>query len=336
LADAVAVICVAGAESLLGREVIDVLATRKLPAQVRHVSGLEEGDKPGGIVTEQEGEAAFIPSFRAADLVGCRAILLAGSVGAAAEAAKLLENEANPPTLIDLMGALEDNPAARLRAPMVEAAWQPAPIYVIAHPAAIVMALFLKQIAKAGAIRRVVANIFEPVSERGKKGLDELRQQSVALLSFQKLKQDVFDTQASFNMLPRYGSDAPRSLEDVEAAVERHLATLLSADTNIPMPSLRILHTPVFHGYSMSVWVEFEISPAIHSIPAALATSRIEVRGKDTAPPSNAGAAGQSGITVDAVTPDRNEPRACWFWIVADNLRITAENAVEAARELLV
>jgi aspartate-semialdehyde dehydrogenase len=335
LADSVPVICVAGAESLLGREVIDILATRNLAAHVKHVTGLEEGEKPGGIVTEPEGEAAFIPSFRGADLVGCRAILLAGSVEAAAQAAKLLENEANPPTLIDLTGALEDNPAARLRAPMVEAAWQAAPIYAIAHPAAIVMALFLKQLSKAGAIRRVVANIFEPVSERGKKGLDELRQQTVALLSFQKLKQDVFDTQASFNMLPRYGSHAPRSLEDVEAAVERHLATLLSADPNIPMPSLRIVHAPVFHGYSMSVWVEFETSPAIHAFPAALATSRIEVREKEGEAPSNAGAAGHSGITVDAVTPDRNEPRACWFWIVADNLRIAAENAVEVARELL-
>ena len=45
--------------------------------------------------------------------------------------------------------------------------------------------------------------------------------------------------------------------------------------------------------------------------------------------------AGESGITVDAVTQDRNEPRACWFWIVADNLRIAAENAVEVARESL-
>jgi aspartate-semialdehyde dehydrogenase len=335
LAEAVPVICVAGAESLLGREVIDVLATRNLPAHVKHASAIEDEEKPGGIITVQEGEAVVIPTFSVGDLAGSRVVLLAGAPESAAQAVVLSLSAGDHPTLIDLTGALEDNPAARLRAPMAESERQTATIYVIAQPAAIVMALFLKQLAKAGAIRRIVANIFEPVSERGKKGLDELRQQTVALLSFQKMKQDVFDTQVGYNMLPRYGSEAARPIEDVEAAVERHLATLLSAETSIPMPSLRVVHAPVFHGYSMSLWVEFEKSPDIAAVASTLAKGGIEVRGKDTEAPSNAGVAGQSGITVDAVTHDRNEPRACWFWMVADNLRIAAENAVEVARESL-
>jgi hypothetical protein len=33
--------------------------------------------------------------------------------------------------------------------------------------------------------------------------------------------------------------------------------------------------------------------------------------------------------------PDRNDARASWFWIVADNFRISADNAVEVAREAL-
>jgi aspartate-semialdehyde dehydrogenase len=335
LAEAVPVICVAGAESLLGREVIDVLATRNLPAHVKHAAAIEDEEKPGGIITVQEGEAVLVPTFNAADLAGSSVVLLAGAPESAARAAMLSLSAGDHPTLIDLTGALEDNPAARLRAPMVESVRETATIYVIAHPAAIAMALFLKQLSKAGVIRRIVANIFEPVSERGKKGLDELRQQTVALLSFQKLKQDVFDTQVSYNLLPRYGPEAARPIEDVEAAVERHIATLLSSETAIPMPSLRVVHAPVFHGYSMSLWVEFENRPDAGAIASVLAKGGIEVRGKDTEAPSNAGVAGQSGITIDAVTLDRNEPRACWFWIVADNLRIAAENAVEVARESL-
>jgi len=31
---------------------------------------------------------------------------------------------------------------------------------------------------------------------------------------------------------------------------------------------------------------------------------------------------------------DRNNPRAAWFWLVADNLRIVAENCAEVIREL--
>ena len=53
-------------------------------------------------------------------------------------------------------------------------------------------------------------------------------------------------------------------------------------------------------------------------------------------PPTNAAIAGQSGISVGAITADRNNSRACWFWLVADNLRLAAENAVAAALECSV
>jgi aspartate-semialdehyde dehydrogenase len=60
----------------------------------------------------------------------------------------------------------------------------------------------------------------------------------------------------------------------------------------------------------------------------------IEVRGMDFEPPTNVGQAGQSGIAVGAIEPDRNDAAACWFWFVADNLRLQAENAVMVAQEL--
>jgi hypothetical protein len=38
---------------------------------------------------------------------------------------------------------------------------------------------------------------------------------------------------------------------------------------------------------------------------------------------------------VGAIGVDRNQPRACWMWMVADNLRMTVENALAAAKESL-
>jgi aspartate-semialdehyde dehydrogenase len=96
-----------------------------------------------------------------------------------------------------------------------------------------------------------------------------------------------------------------------------------------------LLQAPVFHGYSFSAWVEFENSPGIDTLEAGLATGSIEVRSGDMEPPTNVGQAGQSGITIGAIQPDRNHPDACWFWIVADNLRITAENGIAVARQLV-
>ncbi len=336
MADKKPVITAVGAESLLGRELVDVLGTQKFPAEVKQVSGVEPDEPASAILTEREGEPVFLTMLQAGEFIGSRAVLLAGTPWSSRKVAEVTSSQPNPPVLIDLTGALEDNPAARLRAPMAEGSrpTPPAPIYVIAHPAAIVLAVFLKQLVKAAPMRRVVAQVFEPVSERGKKGLDELQQQTVGLLSFQKLKKEVFDTQVSFNMLPAFGSEALRSLEDVENTVDRHLATLLSSQPAIPLPSLRVVHAPVFHGYSFSLWIEFESRPSVETIAAAIADPRVDVRTKDEEPPSNVGVAGQSGVAVGSIMPDRNDPRACWFWIAADNLRITADNAVEVAREL--
>jgi aspartate-semialdehyde dehydrogenase len=59
------------------------------------------------------------------------------------------------------------------------------------------------------------------------------------------------------------------------------------------------------------------------------------VRGSDVEPPDNAGIAGQSGISVGAITPDRNDGNAVWIWLAADNLRLAAETASLIARETI-
>jgi aspartate-semialdehyde dehydrogenase len=101
------------------------------------------------------------------------------------------------------------------------------------------------------------------------------------------------------------------------------------------MPSLRLIQAPVFHGYSFSAWVEFEANPGVDALESSLATSSIEVRGRDFEPPTNVGHAGQSGIAVGGIAEDRNDPEACLFWLVADNLRLAAEDAVAVARQLV-
>ncbi|HYK65675.1 MAG TPA: Asd/ArgC dimerization domain-containing protein, partial [Patescibacteria group bacterium] len=211
-----------------------------------------------------------------------------------------------------------------------------AAIHEIAHPAAVTVSLFFAQLRQAAPIARSVIEIFEPVSERGQAGIEELQKQTVNLLSFKPLVKDIFDAQVSFNMLSGYGSDAPRSLEDIELRIDRHLASLLALTHAAPMPSLRLIQAPVFHGYSLSAWVEFESRPELPAIVQALESNKIiDVRTAEHERPTNVGVAGQGGITVGSMAPDRNHPRAAWFWIVADNLHLTAENALEVAREFL-
>ena len=327
-------VAVVGGESLLGKEVRELLESSDLGANIKLVAADEED---ASIITRGEDEPLLISSLAAADLGEARIAILAGSRESSRKAYERIRKASPAPVVIDVSGGLEDRPETRLRAPMVEPPGHrvSSAVQEIAHPAAIALALFLTQLQKAGTVRRAVVNIFEPVSERGQAGIDELQKQTVGLLSFKPLAKDVFDTQVSFNMLPQYGSDSQHSLGEIELKIDRHLASLLAGAGSVPMPSLRVFHAPVFHGYSMSVWVEFENNLDVEAIERALESSHIDVRGKEHEPPSNVGVAGQGGITVGAIAPDRNQPRACWFWMGADNLRIAAENATEVARELL-
>jgi aspartate-semialdehyde dehydrogenase len=269
----------------------------------------------------------------AESLTGATVAFLAGSPASSRRALKV--NPEGGPRLIDLAGGLEEQPEARLRAPSADPAPQHSDsrIQVIAHPAAIALAMFFGRVSKAATIRRSVVHVFEPASERGQRGLDELQQQVVGVLSFQKLKTDVFDTQLAFNMLARYGEEALEPLESIEQRVEKHLASLLTAWPGIPMPSLRVIQAPVFHGHSISAWVEFEENPGADALTKALADSGLDVRTDE--PPSNVGMAGQSGLSVGAIAVDHNQPRASWFWLASDNLRLAAENAVAVAKEIL-
>ena len=92
--------------------------------------------------------------------------------------------------MIDLTAALEEQSNAKLRAPSAEPRSSgPIPIdggpksriHVIAHPAAIALTMLLTRLAQFAPIRRSVIHIFEPASERGQRGLDELQQQTVAV-----------------------------------------------------------------------------------------------------------------------------------------------------------
>ena len=193
--------------------------------------------------------------------------------------------------------------------------------------------MLLSRLSMTFPLRRTVIHVFEPASERGQRGLDELQQQTVAVLSFKKLKTDVFDAQLGFNLLARYGAGALEPMESIEQRVERHLASLLAAWPGIPMPSVRVIQAPVFHGHSFSVWAEFATNPDIAAISRELARQDVDVRPDD--PPTNAAIAGHSGISVGAIAADPNNSRACWLWMVADNLRLAAENSVAVAREAL-
>ena len=331
------VLAIVGSPSLLGREVRELLEEKPLPASVKLI-GAEDEAEDTVTLTQHGGEPVVMTSLDAENLAGARIVILAGSATSTRRAAEILERSGSQATLIDLTACFEDSPRARLRAPMVEPPELEVPgdaIHVVAHPAAIALALLLTQLARRHAIRRSVVHVFEPASERGRAGVEELEQQTVSLLTFKGVPRRVFDEQLGFNILVRYGSQAPEALESFERRIERHLASLLAAHNGPALPSLRLIQAPVFHGHSFSLWAELEEAPEPAELERTLARAEIEVRSAGMEAPTAVGFAGQSGIAVGAIEVDRNNSCAVWFWMVADNLRIAAENALAVAAQLL-
>jgi aspartate-semialdehyde dehydrogenase len=322
-----------GAETLLGKELTEVLETRGLGKGIVQFAGTGEGN-----FSEAEGEAVYLEPLEERTIRGTQALFIAGTPEGAQKAFELARAESGRLLIIDCTGHLEGHAESRILAPLVGDvelgnSW----LIVVPHPAASALALMLKRLANYRKIRRVIADIFEPASERGKRGVSELHEQTTSLLSFKPVKKEIFDAQLSFNLLSSYGEDAPTKLGAVEQRIERHLATILNTEglkASTPMPSLRVIGAPVFHGYSLSVWVEFETVINTQELGEALASARIEVRDATTEPPDNVAIAGQSGIIVGDIRIDRNDAHAAWLWVVGDNLRLTADSAADLVAKL--
>lgn len=324
---------IVGSESPLGREVREVLRQSPLEPQFQLIGAEEE---EAGKLTEDADEAAIVTPLDERNLASADVVLLAGSVESSRKAWSLLAKHREMP-VIDLTRALEDSDSARLVAPaagrtLEDAAASPA---IVAHPAAIALAVFFRRLAEKCELRRAIVEIFEPASERAQAGVEELHEQTKKLFAFQTLPKAVYDTQLAYAMLARYGLESPHNLEQIEGVIERHLATLLS-DTRVPMPSLRLVQAPVFHGYSISAHVEFAENPDPEQLDLALHGDWIETVSRDEDAPSNVTSAGQTGIRVGDVRVDRNNPRACWFWITADNYRLLADSARQVMEALTI
>ena len=106
-------VAIVGSESLIGRELRELLPKSGLPLTVKLIGVDEEA----ATLTEQDGEPAIITPLDEEALRGARITFLAGSSESSRRAREVA---ADGPTLIDLTYVTEEEPAARLRAPWLE------------------------------------------------------------------------------------------------------------------------------------------------------------------------------------------------------------------------
>jgi aspartate-semialdehyde dehydrogenase len=328
-------IAIAGASTLLGKELKDAISESPLAAA--NFVLLDDAEAQGQL--DQVGdEVTFVQpiepdAFEKADFTFfCGSEVLTQRFWKDALRAGS--------TVLDLTGVLDQEPGVLVRAPWLEhdagSADLFTPAIVPAHPAALALALLVERVAEAAPVGMAAATLMVPASEFGRKALDELHQQTVSLLSFQSLPRAIYDAQAAYNVLCGLGESAQVSLTALEARVRRQYEVL--GGGRLPALALQAVAAPVFHGHTFSILMELERAVEITALEEALGGDHIDLVLEDTDSPSNVAATGQNDVLVRLrpIIEGRNPAQAArfWLWAATDNLRLYALNALECALDL--
>ncbi|MFZ0914567.1 MAG: Asd/ArgC dimerization domain-containing protein [Candidatus Korobacteraceae bacterium] len=327
-------VAIVGAGTLKGRELKDVLSDRNFPAN--DIRLLDDDESLGQLEAVGE-EPTFIQSVLPEHLENVDFTFFAGDETFTRNTWPMARKAGSD--IIDLSYGLENETGVLLRAPWVERElglgprvdFTPVPV-AIAHPAAVVLALLMLRAQKVGNIARAVATVFQPASEYGKRGMDELHEQTMNLLSFQQLPKAVFDGQVAFNLIDRYGEKAVSSLNSAESRIQQHFHKLVGE--RLAVPSLMLLQAPIFHGHAFSLHLELEQAAQTEELTAALSGEHVDLLQSADESPSNVNAAGQEQIQVFA-RRDSQRPTGFWLWAASDNLRIASLTAVECAESMI-
>jgi aspartate-semialdehyde dehydrogenase len=325
-------IVIAGASSLLGAELRTVLGDSRFAGE-----DFALVDEPivAGTLTEAGGEPAVIQPVEEGSFNRAGGVVFAGSreftranlaaaLGAGAKVIDLSGEVASREDgfawfpKLDWLRGREFNTGAKMFA---------VPSAIATAAAALELAL-----SRVG-LRRIMVTGFEPVSEAGPAGIEELETQTAQLLSFQGVGQPVFDTQVACNMLDRFGPGSSHKLSAIRERVRGEVRACVEGKS--AMPSIQVVHAPVFYGSVFSATGVFDPGCDVEKISNACAHAGFTMLGDGEAGPSNTSVAGSKTIQLATPEQDAANRETWWFWGAADNMHLPASNAVKLAEMLL-
>jgi len=314
-------IAIAGASTLVGRELKDALSESPLAAA--NFVLLDEEEAQGQL--DQVGdEITFVQAIAPDAFDHIDFTFFCGSEDLTRKHWREALRAGS--TVLDLSGALDQEAGVVVRAPLLGSEAATADLYtpavVPAHPAALALGLVLERLQQAAPVRIAFATLLQPASEFGRAALDELHQQTVNLLSFQGLPRSLYDAQAAYNLLAGLGEGAKASLGAVDARVRRHYAALSAG--RWPALALQVVHAPVFHGHAFSIAIELERPVELAALEEAMSGGRVDLVLEDVL----------VRLRPEQGARNSSQVSRLWLWAASDNLRLQAQNAVACAMDL--
>lgn len=329
-------VAVVGATGNVGREILNILAERQFPLD--DLAVLASARSTGDIIDfGDSGEELKVRNLEHFDFSGWDiALFAAGSAVSKVYVPKAAEAGC---TAIDNSSLFRMDPDVPLIVPEVnaEALAGYRKRNIIANPncstAQLVVAL--KPLHEAAKIKRVVVATYQSVSGAGKRGMDELFEQSRNIFVGDANEPAFFTKQIAFNVIPHIDSflDDGSTKEEWKMVVETK--KILDPSIKLTATCVRV---PVFVGHSEAVNVEFENEISadearniLREAPGVMVVDKREAGGYVTP----VEVVGEYATYVSRIREDPTVENGLSLWVVSDNLRKGAAlNAVQIA-ELL-
>jgi len=329
-------VVVVGATGNVGREMLNILSERQFP--LAEIAAVASPRSTGDAIDFGDGGRELrVRNIEHFDFAGWDIALFAA--GSAVSRDHAPRAAAAGCTVIDNSSLFRMDPDVPLIVPEVNA--QAIDGYrrknIIANPncSTAQMVVALKPLHDAAGIRRVVVSTYQSVSGAGKKGMDELFEQSRNIFVGDSNEATVFTKQIAFNVIPHIDEflDDGSTKEEWKMVVETK--KILDPRIKVTATCVRV---PVFVGHSESINIEFEreisaeeARSILREAPGIMLVDKREDGGYVTP----VEAVGEYATYVSRVREDPTVENGLNLWCVSDNLRKGAAlNAVQIA-ELL-
>ena len=326
-----------GATGAVGSTILEVLAERKFPVSelVPLASARSAGSKVEFAGEKLEVRELTDESFQALDLI----LSSAGGKVSAEWAPKWIEAGAVVVDNTSYWRMHEDVPLV-VAGVNDEAADDHHGIVANPNCTTMQMVVALAPIHRAVGIERIVVSTYQSVSGTGRRAVEELRDQTHALLHGQEATPaQIYPHRIAFNALPQVETfKAGDDYTTEERKMMAETRKILGAGEEELAISATCVRVPVFTGHSESVNLQTRepLSPEeCRSLLAAAPGVVVVDSPADGVYPLAIDAAGRDEVLVGRIRRDPSHERCLNLWVVGDNLRKgAATNAVQIA-ELL-
>jgi aspartate-semialdehyde dehydrogenase len=308
--------------TLVGNEVKTILRERSFPFE--RVTLLDSTGENAGALTEIDEEPTVVSPAAPDELEDLDLVFFCGS--SAGNHALIERHLQGKFVAIDLSqpSSATDGKVIVADVNLEDASGET--LIVSPHPVAIPMALILHQIENVTPVESCIATVVQPASEFEQSGVEELAQQTIAVLNIHSVPKKVFDRQLAFNLYP--------ALERNEEFIAGQIHKLIDPQTEL---ALFVTQGTIFHGHTLSLFLRTRDNLDHDRIVAALRGNRAIAFPEGDQAFGTIDAAGRDEVLIAEVRPDPSIRGGFWVWAICDNLRRSAAlNAVLIAEKVLL